>query len=150
MIAYTSTIFHSFDTRRDFLKQAEAVLEFTGTIGLTDLMLPDTPLSTISSVLMRIICFFANVPSHNLITQAEYEAIFKELGFTQLEIEDITQDVFPGLAGYIDRLGADSVMGAALDPAKLQQYKMFAKVLRWWSGGRLRFVLVKAMKGVKR
>lgn len=99
---------------------------------------------------MRVICFFANVPFHNLVKQAEYEATFRELGFTQLDIEDITQDVFPGLAAYIDSLDADPVMRAALNPAKLQQYKVFARILRWWSRGRLRFVLVKAMKGVKR
>lgn len=113
-------------------------------------MLPNEPLSLLSSFLMRIICYFANVPFENLITQAEYEQVFKELNFTRLEIEDITQDVFPGLAGYIDRLNEDQVMNAALDPAKLRQYRMFAKILRWWSNGRLRFVLVKAMKGVKR
>lgn len=98
---------------------------------------------------MRIICFFANVPFHNLVTQTEYESTLHELGFTQLEIEDVTQDVFPGLAGYIENRASDPVMRAALDPAKLQQYKMFARVLRWWAGGSLRFVLVKAMKGVK-
>lgn len=112
-------------------------------------MLPDTPLSPISSVLMRIICFFANVPFDNLVNQAEYEQTFREIGFTQLEVEDVTQDVFPGLAEYIESRDKDPVLRAALDPAKLQQYRMFAKVLKWWSGGRLRFVLVKAMKGIK-
>lgn len=140
----------SFDTRKEFLKQIEAILEFTGTIGLTDLMLPDKALSPITSLLMRMICFFANVPFHNLTTRNEYEASLRELGFTQLEIIDITQDVFPGLARYIDSLQKDPAMRAALDPAKLKQYRMFAKVLRWWNGGRLRFVLVKATKGVKR
>lgn len=99
---------------------------------------------------MRIICFFANVPFHNLVKQFEYEAIFNEFGFTHIEVEDITSDVFPGLARYIDSLDAEPAMRAALDPAKLKQYKMFAKVLRWWSRDRLRFVLVKAMKGIKR
>lgn len=131
------------------MKEAEAVLEFTGTIGVTDLMLPDGGLSALSSILMRIICYFANVPFHNLLTQPEYERVYTELGFTRLEIEDITMDVFPGLADYIDTVNRDPVMCAALDPAKLRQYRMFAKVLRWWSRGRLRFVLVKAMKGIK-
>lgn len=113
-------------------------------------MLPDTPLSGISTLLLRVICYLAHVPFANLVTQAEYERVYEELGFTQVEIEDITRDVFPGLASYIDGINLDPLMRAALDPSKMQQYRIFAKILRWWSNGRLRFVLVKAMKGVKR
>jgi hypothetical protein len=141
---------YSFSTRRAFLKEAEAVLEFTGTIGLTDLMLPSTPLSPISTILLRMICFLASVPFENLVTQEVYEATFSELGFTELVIEDITPHVFDGLAGYIDRINQDAKLKAALDPAKMLQYRIFARILRWWSNGRLRFVIVKAMKGVKR
>lgn len=92
----------------------------------------------------------AGVPFNNLITQQEYEKHLSDLGFTKIQIEDITPYVFSGLASYISRIDDDPRLKAALDPAKLKQYKAFARVLNWWSGGRLQFVLVSAMKGVSK
>ena len=81
------------------------------------------------------------------MTAEDYLAQLRDIGYINVEIQDITQHVFAGLAKYIDGIAADSRKAAALDAKKLASYKGFAKILRWWAGGKLRFVLVKGMKG---
>ena len=137
----------SFQSRQVFLDNAYTILEFAGCIGLTDLMLPLKPLSSLSKLALRIICLLSSVPYLNLISRLDYEAQLREIGYTNIEIEDISPDVFSGLAGYIDQLDNDVVLKAAIDPGKLRQYRIFAHVLRWWSRGTLSYVIVKAIKG---
>lgn len=114
---------------------------------MTDLLLPDKALNALDKLLLRIITYMACVPFSNLMTETAYVAQLADIGYSSIEIEDISAEVFPGLARYIDSLSKDPRRTAALDPRKVASYRGFAKVLRWWSRGRLRFVLVKAMKG---
>jgi hypothetical protein len=140
---------YSFKSRKAFLQNSHEILHFAGSLGMTDLMLPSKPSSTLTNVLMRLICLLAGVPYSNLITTEEYEAQLRQLGYIDIEIKDITKDVFPGLAQYIDGLTDNAGMAAALDMSKVREYRMFARVLRWWMNDRLLFVLVKATKGRK-
>ena len=81
------------------------------------------------------------------MTEEAYLAQLADIGYTDVEIQDITKHVFSGLAKYIDGIGEDNRKVAALDAKKVASYGGFAKVLRWWSRGKMRFVLVKGIKG---
>lgn len=117
-----------------------------GTLGLTDLMLPSKPLSFFSETALRVVCWLAKVPYSNILTREQYEANLRRLGYIDVRMEDISEFVFRGLAEYIDSRGKDRLLKAALDQAKLKQYSVFAKVLRWWGRGNLSFVLVRARR----
>ena len=86
------------------------------------------------------------MPYSNLLTQAAYEAQLRETGYSHIEIEDLTSDVFPGLGDYIERMCGEVKFQVALDSSKLRQYRTFARVLRWWNKGKLSFVMVTAVK----
>ena len=123
-------------------------MNFTGTLGLTELMLPEQPLSLWSKLCLRAICLLAKVPYENLVTRQVYIAQLEEIGYSGIKLEVITQHVFAGLATYIDSVDKDVRLSNALDRSKVRQYVGFAKVLRWWAAGpKLDFVLVKAMRG---
>lgn len=139
---------YHFKDRRAFLHNAHDLLNFTGTLGLTELMLPEQQLSLWSKFCLRGICLLAKVPYENLISRQAYIAQLEEIGYSGIELEVITQHVFAGLAAYIDGIDKDVRLANALDRSKVRQYVGFAKVLRWWAAGpKLDFVLVKAMRG---
>lgn len=79
-----------------------------------------------------------SVPSSNIIPLSSLGASMVKLGYEDIEIDDITEDVFPGFASFLS--GRDEL-----------SWRMMGKLVRWWSGGGrglLRFVVVKASKPV--
>ena len=111
---------------------------------MSDLLLPERPLSWKAYVIHRIICLAAGVPWRNMIDEAQYRASFGEAGFDVTLIEDCSADVFTGLADHISHLDDDAMLRIATDSALSSKYVGFAKVLRWLARRKLRFVLVKA------
>ena len=134
----------SFKTRAAFLRNARRLLKDGGVLAISDLLLPDRPLSWKAYVIHRIICLAAGVPWRNMVNEAHYRASSIEAGFDVMVIEDCTADVFVGLADHINRLGADAMLRIATNSALRSKYVGFAKVLRWYARGNMRFVLVKA------
>ncbi|KAH8917493.1 hypothetical protein BT69DRAFT_1286599 [Atractiella rhizophila] len=73
-----------------------------------------------------------------------YIAEFKRAGY-EVEVEDLTEYVFGGLRSFIERRDKQK----RFEPFKggpWAGFVGFAKVLQWWEGGRMKFILVKATK----
>lgn len=145
---------NSFSNRSRFLSRAAALLRPGGTLAMTDLVLPCpmSSLPTLTWLLQRILCTLTSAPFENFFDQDSYIASLRTAGFVDVELEDVTDRVFAPLADYIDMRTAESpdgVVGRANGAGvggKWLQYRVFAKVLRWWAQGRMRFVLVRATK----
>lgn len=121
---------------------------------MTDLIVvPNLPLA--SRFLLHIVFRLAQVPAINMMTLPEYKTMLEEVGFTNVTIEDISSDVYPGLLRFIQQRGEEDL--ASVFNREWSGMKMYARVLGWWSGyspttgehsgrGKLDFVLVSASK----
>lgn len=88
--------FH-FDTRDQFMREALRVLKPGGCIALTD-MLP-----TAGKKFSRATAFgrrYGHIPEANLYDREEYSRRLAEVGFGDVSVESIREDVFPGMANY--------------------------------------------------
>jgi hypothetical protein len=94
---------------------------------------------------MRIICILTSSPYSNFKTSEQYRVDLLRAGLTEISIEDISVDVFPGLQEFLHRHRVH--MGRFGIESKWVGYQVFARVLGWWSTGVVRFIVVKASKG---
>ncbi|KAH8923756.1 S-adenosyl-L-methionine-dependent methyltransferase [Atractiella rhizophila] len=141
-------VYH-FPSRFKFLQLSHSQLADNGTLLLTDLVpVPPTssnPLTHLFTItLHRLICLLSSVPYSNLLPMNEYIAEFKRAGY-EVEVEDLTEYVFGGLRSFIERRDKQK----RFEPFKggpWAGFVGFAKVLQWWEGGRMKFILVKATK----
>ncbi|KAL7336345.1 S-adenosyl-L-methionine-dependent methyltransferase [Rhodotorula toruloides] len=74
---------YHFNTRSSFLSSAHTLLSPGGSLSLTDLLLPSTPLSLSSLLLLRLLFYLANAPWSNFLTPASYQAQLEAHGFEQ-------------------------------------------------------------------
>lgn len=93
----------------------------------------------------------ASVPFSNLCPLEPYLSAFREIGFEDVEVQDLTNYVFSGLAKFIEAQSVDAVLREGLHQGKMMQYRGFARVLKWWAGSsegkeKLKFVMVRARK----
>jgi hypothetical protein len=63
----------------------------------------------------------------------EYIAQMRQIGFTEVELEDITQDVFPGFISFLATRGTG--------------WWIFSRVFKIVCGSGARFVLVRGNRG---
>lgn len=99
------------------------------------------PASKISHLLLDYVLLpLLSVPPRNIVPISKLAATLLELGYEDVTIEDITDDVFPGFAVF-------------LSGRKELSWKIMGRLVRWWSGGGdgngrglLRFVVVTARK----
>ncbi|RPB24964.1 hypothetical protein L211DRAFT_783808 [Terfezia boudieri ATCC MYA-4762] len=71
-----------------------------------DLLRPSSGTSVTQSLFLRAVCIAASIPYHNLLTKEEYiHMLVTKVGYHEEEIiiEDISDFVFSGLAGFISR-----------------------------------------------
>lgn len=137
----------SFHTRDAFFRSALKALGEGGRLGLTDLCLPATPLGLRDTLILRLICRVSGVPFSNLLSPAEYVERLQQLGFEDVELEDITSSVFPGFLRFLN--ARDKALGSVLSRKWAGLYAASRTACEWWmggTGGRLRFVLVSARK----
>jgi ubiquinone/menaquinone biosynthesis C-methylase UbiE len=136
-------VYH-FSSRSRFLKESTRILRNNGKIALTDLILGQTTL--LQRLIMRIICFLTSSPYSNFQTMDEYRLELSRTGLTDISIEDISTDVFPGLRDFIWRhyttMGSFGISGSWMG------YLVFARILDWWSTGVVRFIAVHASKSI--
>lgn len=125
---------YHFNTREKFLVQCfEHLSPQSGRISLADMCFePGVGSSFWSRTTAQLWANALSVPSSNLITRSEYRAMLGHIGYTDIEVIDISENVFPG---FTDFLGTRGFL-----------WKLFGGTLRrWWRFGG-RFVLVTACK----
>ncbi|KAK7058913.1 hypothetical protein VNI00_001537 [Paramarasmius palmivorus] len=92
---------YHFQTRRQFLSQAFEGLEGGGRIGLADICFDDEALKT-TSLIRR---FLRMMPKENVVGMKEYVKSMEDIGYTNVELEDISANVFPGFTSFLRKRG---------------------------------------------
>ncbi|XP_006454390.1 hypothetical protein AGABI2DRAFT_114140 [Agaricus bisporus var. bisporus H97] len=119
---------YHFATRKEFLAQAYQKLAPGGRIVLGDICFAKEFPS-------RVIAFIATkiMPKENIVSPQEYIQLLEKLGYTEVELEDITSDSFVGLCKFLSTRGA--------------LWYIYSCFLSWFQdAGGARFVVVTARK----
>ncbi|KAG6911918.1 hypothetical protein DXG01_000165 [Tephrocybe rancida] len=94
---------YHFNTRCDFLRQAYPKLAPGGRIALADICFDARMLQS------RRLWFLASVvrllPAHNIVSGEDYVSQMKEMGYVDVELEDISAYVFPGFVRFLKARG---------------------------------------------
>lgn len=126
--------FH-FSPRKEFLAQAYQKLTPGGRIVLGDLCFgfdTDGP-PTQKSTLPNTAAIIGLIPKENIVSTREYIRSLEELGYTDVELEDITSDVFPGFVKFLCTKGV--------------LWRVYASILGWYRRVvHMRFVVVTGRK----
>lgn len=112
---------------------------------MTDLILADN-LSFFNQLCLRSIFFLARVPVRNMIELKEYQSCLSSTGFDQVEVEDISDQVFLPFVSFLERREASQLRGV-FNNKKWNGLMMYGKIVKWWCRNqKLRFILVHARK----
>jgi hypothetical protein len=131
---------YHFSQREAFLSQAKKHLSREGCLVWTDLLLGD--LSCLARLKVRLFAKLAHIPFANLQTEIDYKSMWSRTGYN-LELHDISKNVFPGIARYLDIISQRWCHTLSL-PARLR-YRITARAARWAAEtGGLRYVMLKA------
>ncbi len=85
-----------FSDKAGFFKQCKRVLSDTGTLALTDMVLVREHSGPCNKLFWQFLARMAGIPKENLITRDQYQTLLDAEGFKQINISDITDDVFSG------------------------------------------------------
>ncbi|KAK0465118.1 uncharacterized protein EV420DRAFT_1262625 [Desarmillaria tabescens] len=122
---------YHFHTRRDFLRQSLSHLAPGGRIALADICFTTSwrSMNFGTKVLLTILNV---IPKENIVSLAEYEADMRDMGYVDVKLEDISEDVFPGFVRFLKSRGWG--------------WWIFGKVMSAFSG-RCQFVVVSGCAG---
>jgi cyclopropane fatty-acyl-phospholipid synthase-like methyltransferase len=121
---------YHFRSRYTFLSQCFRRLESGGKIALGDMCLSSS--NPAPSLKRSLIQMAMSIPSENMIPKAQYRDQLEELGYQDIVIEDVSNDVFGPFADFLGKRGIG--------------WWLFSKILRaWWKTG-VAFVMVSATK----
>jgi len=98
------SLYHFRPSRVPILKYTHDKLQ--SNLLIFDLLRQSSGISVTQSLFLRAFCIAASIPYHNLLTKEEYiHMLITRVGYHKEEIviEDISDFVFPGLAGFISR-----------------------------------------------
>jgi len=136
---------YHFHTREAFLNQAFGRLNPNGKVALGDIFLGRKPQTLFEYLLLKFLIWGGKIPEQNMVEEDEYKAQFHRAGFVNLKIEYIEDEVFPGLADFIERQQKD--IGYMFKPQISFKFSLVAKGLRMVHQRKLfRFALVVAEK----
>ncbi|KAH9985377.1 S-adenosyl-L-methionine-dependent methyltransferase [Russula compacta] len=124
---------YHFDTRRAFLCQSFQRLAPGGCVALADLCFSVSPGALLTLFLSGVL---RTIPRSNMVTVGQYIQEMNEIGYEDVEVEDITPFVFPGFRNFLKRRGN---LGGAL-----------AAMMGWLQGQGLCFVIIKGVKPLAR
>ncbi|RDW59320.1 uncharacterized protein DSM5745_11015 [Aspergillus mulundensis] len=127
------TLYHFSPSRAPLFKYTHSTLH--ASIMAFDLLLPTPKPSFWARLLLRILCLFAGTPYTNFLTQDEYTALLVDAGYdlSKIIFRDISDDVFHGIAGYIN--SREEVLKAyGLGGSKgMKKYGGAGKLFGWWA-----------------
>ncbi|KAF8078561.1 S-adenosyl-L-methionine-dependent methyltransferase [Lyophyllum atratum] len=117
---------YHFDTRSAFLQQALHRLAPGGRIALADICFdPKILLNRRASLITSL---FKMMPKQNMVSTDNYIAQMEEMGYVDVQLEDITEDVFPGFVQFLKGRGIG--------------WRVFGSVIEWYASTGARFVIV--------
>ncbi|KAH9486879.1 Erythromycin 3''-O-methyltransferase [Psilocybe cubensis] len=117
---------YHFNTRRLFLEQAYTKLERGGTVALADICFSSDALKTRRT--QFLVSVLRLMPRHNVISKEDYVAQMKRIGYSDVVLEDITDDVFPSFSRFLKTQGWG--------------WWVLGKVIDWYASAGARFVIV--------
>ena len=91
---------YHFRTRRLFLEQSLVKLAPGGSIGLADVCIVSTSFHT--RILTRLLKM---MPEENVISEEGYVKQMEEIGYVDVQLEDVTQYVVPGFVEFLKTRG---------------------------------------------
>ncbi|KAK7064173.1 hypothetical protein R3P38DRAFT_3382816 [Favolaschia claudopus] len=97
---------YHFRSRATFLRQAYERLHPGGSVALADICFANGALEKWSTRWVTAVLGAGLMPRENMVSIDEYIAQMHEVGFTDIWLEDITQDVFPGFVAFLNGRGA--------------------------------------------
>lgn len=89
---------YHFNTRRKFLSQSFSHLRPGGRIALADICFKSPPSGVVTWLLSKIL---RAMPRANVQSKLDYVAEMEALGYADVTMEDITEDVFPGFVRFL-------------------------------------------------
>ena len=117
---------YHFDTRDTFLRQSFLKLAPAGRIALADICFDPQRLKSLPVWIVTRL--FRLMPTHNFVSTEGYRSQMEEIGFVDVQLEDITLDVFPGFISFLKSRGSG--------------WMVFAWVLEWYFNAGAQFVLI--------
>lgn len=120
---------YHFRTRRAFLSQAFDKLSVNGRIALADICFVDGQSNKIATLWAWMI----GIPRENMINADEYETMLEDIGYVDVEVEDVTKDVFPGFLAFLRTQGV--------------RWVIVAEIMEKVASSGARYVVVGARKG---
>lgn len=121
---------YHFNTRRAFLEQSLRKLAPGGTIALADICFAAESLkSTRTKIVTALVRL---MPGPNLVSDIDYVASMKDIGYVNVTLEDITPDVFPGFISFLKSRGVG--------------WWIFGTSLEWYTSAGAKFVIVSGQK----
>jgi SAM-dependent methyltransferase len=117
---------YHFKSRQIFLQQSFIRLAPGGRIALADICLSQGRLTKFCLLLLGV------MPKENMISPDEYARDLKDIGYVDVEVQDVSPDVFPGLVRFFKGRGGC--------------WWVFGNVIRWFAASGGRFVLVSGAK----
>ncbi|KAI8825912.1 S-adenosyl-L-methionine-dependent methyltransferase [Fimicolochytrium jonesii] len=146
---------YHYTTRLKWLHLCHQMLKPNGRFSCTDLQLGPgyaraVQSSRISDKVMllklRAALYLTGAPWANFLTPPAYIGQYHSAGFTDVVVEDISANVFPGLGRFIK--AHRERMGGVVGEGKWGQYEMAGRLFGWlWEEGLVRFVVVRARRG---
>jgi len=122
---------YHFNTRETFLRQSFRKLAPGGRIALADICFDPQKRRSLPTWLITSLAKL--MPKHNLVSTEGYVALMKEIGFVDVELEDITSDVFPGFVKFLKSRGA--------------AWRVFAWIFQFYANAGAQFVIVSGAVG---
>ena len=122
------TLYHFRPSRQPLFNHAFTHLN--ASIMAFDLLLADDT-SFIDRLFLGLITVVMSCPRNAFVTKAEYRAQLGKAGYIDknVEMKDVSEHVFAGLAGFIERRDCELRMYLGRG---IGAYRAFGWVLRWW------------------
>lgn len=122
------TLYHFSPSRKPIF--CHAFEELHASLMAFDLLLSDK-LSTWDLILLRIVSLFTATPFSNFLTITQYKDQLMAAGYksSQIEIRDISENVFSGIASFIEKRDRElKSIGLGIG-----RYSVAGKVFGWWA-----------------
>lgn len=124
----------ALDTLYHFKPSRDPLLSYAGrklraSFMAFDLILADS-VHPVDNILLRAVCFMSSIPFSNFKTLSDYRDMLVRAGYASdnIEIHDISEYVFSGIGGYMERREAE-LRQFKLSLGKL---RVAGKLFSWW------------------